>query len=232
MKMEWTKQDEIYLQQNYGKKSIKEIANYLGRSYDSVQRKAQRMHITMHKETKSKLWTQEEIDYLEKWYEKRGSEFIAKKLNRTKYAVRKKAQALGYNSYICADLYVKTIAKCFHCDSSVINRWIDKYDLPYRIVERGQLTCKLINVESFWQWAENHKNMIPWQKYESQSLLPEPKWLKQTIQNNNTKNDRKPITTIDRIRVCNMRNKGKTFKEIAIELNRTVESVKHIWKER
>ena len=97
MKMEWTKQDEIYLQQNYGKKSIKEIANYLGRSYDSVQRKAQRMHITMHKETKSKLWTQEEIDYLEKWYEKRGSEFIAKKLNRTKCFISLACRLINLN---------------------------------------------------------------------------------------------------------------------------------------
>lgn len=232
MKMDWTKQHENYLKEWYGKKSVKEIADTLGRSYDSVQRKAQRMKITVPKETESRLWTQEEIDYLEKWYEKRGTDFIAKNLNRTKYSVRRKAQTLGYNSYVCAELYVKTVANCFNCDSSVINRWIDKYDLSYKTVKRGKNTCKLIDVKTFWKWAENHKDIIPWQKYESQSMLPEPKWLKETIRNNKTKNNRKPITSIDKIRVCNMRNKGKTFEEIAIELNRTVNSVKHIWKER
>lgn len=229
--MNWTKQHELYLKKYYGEKSVKEIADTLGRSYDSVQRKAQRMKITIPKESKSKQWTQEEVNYLEKWYEKKGTDFIAKKLNRTKYSVRKKAQTLGYNSYVCAELYVRTVAKCFNSDSSVVNRWINKYNLPCKIIKRGKNTCKLINVETFWKWAENYKDIIPWQKYESQSMLPEPEWLKETIRGNKIKNNRKPITSIDKARVCNMRNKGKSFKEIAIELNRTVDSVKHIWKE-
>lgn len=230
--MNWTKQHELYLKQNYNKKSIKEIACTLGRSYNSVQRKAQRMNLTIPKENELIPWTQEEIDYLEKWYEKRGTDFIAKKFNRTQYSVRRKAQSLGLNAYVCCELYVRTVANCFNCDSSVINRWINKYDLPCRIVQRGQTTCKLINAKTFWEWAENNKDIIPWQKYELQSMLPEPEWLKEAIRNNKTKNNRKPITSIEKARVCNMKNNGKSFEEIAIEINRTVSSVKHIWNER
>ena len=64
--MNWTKQHEIYLKQYYGKKSNKEIANALGRSYDSVQRKAKRLGLTTSKENDSRPWTQEEIDYMYK----------------------------------------------------------------------------------------------------------------------------------------------------------------------
>ena len=228
--MNWTKQHELYLKKYYGEKSVKEIADILGRSYNSVQRKAQRMKLTIPKEGESRPWTQEEISYLEKWYEKRGTDYIAKKFNRTEYSVRRKAQSLGLNAYVCYELYVKTIANCFNCDSRVINRWIDKYNLSCRIVQRGQATCKLIDVKKFWKWTENNKDIIPWQKYELHSILPEPDWLKETIRNNKIKNNRKPITSIEKTRVVNMRNKGKTFKEIAVELNRTVDSVKHIWR--
>lgn len=230
MKMDWTKQHELYLKKYYGKKTVKEIADILGRSYNSVQRKAQRMGLTVPKENESRPWTQEEINYLEKWYEKRGTDYIAKKFNRTQYSIRRKAQSLGLNAYVCFELYVRTIADCFNCDSRVINRWIDKYNLPCRIVQRGQATCKLIDVKDFWKWAENNKDIIPWHKYELQTILPEPDWLKEAIRNNKIKNNRKPITSIEKARVYNMRNQGKSFKEIAAELNRTVESVKHIWR--
>ena len=228
--MNWTKQHELYLKKYYGQKSITEIANTLGRSNASIQRKAQRMNLTTLRKTESRPWTQEEIEYIEKWYEKRTVDFLAKKFNRTRYSIKRKAQNLGLNAYVCHELYVRTVASCFNCDSRVINRWIDKYDLPCKLIQRGNATCKLIEAEKFWKWAENNKDIIPWQKYESYSILPEPDWLKETIRNNKTKNDRKPITTIEKTRVINMRKKGKTFKEIAVELNRTVDSVKHIWR--
>jgi DNA-binding CsgD family transcriptional regulator len=228
--MDWTKQHEIYLKQYYGKKSNKEIANALERSCDSVQRKAQRLGLTTSKENDYRPWTKEEIDYMYKWYERRGTDFIAKKFNRTQYSVRRKAQNLGLNAYVCCELYVRTVANCFNSDPSVINRWIDKFGLPYITVKRGQLVCKLIDAKVFWKWAKNNKDIIPWQKYELQTILPEPEWLNEVIKNTKSKNTRKSITNNEKFRVRYLRNKGKSFKEIANELGRTVESVKHIWR--
>ena len=64
--MNWTKQHELYLKKYYGQKSITEIANTLGRSNASIQRKAQRMNLTTLRKTESRPWTQEEIEYIEK----------------------------------------------------------------------------------------------------------------------------------------------------------------------
>ena len=56
-------------------------------------------------------WTPEEVAYLEKFYETRGTDYIAKHLNRTICSVRKKGERLGYNAYLTEKLYAKTLAK-------------------------------------------------------------------------------------------------------------------------
>jgi len=178
-----------------------------------------------------KEWTEEEVAFLEKYYERRGVDYIAKRLNRTLHSVKRKAQKLGYNSYVVPDLYVRTVAACFNCDSRVINRWIDKFDLPAFTVKRGQLTCKLINAKKFWKWAEHHKKLIPWEKYTRSSILPEPKWLPETLKEYSVQNNRKRITDWDIRTVIRMKHQGYRDKDIAEVLNRTLDSVKHIWKQ-
>lgn len=177
-------------------------------------------------------WTEQEVEYLEKFYEKKGVSYIAKKLDRTVYSVKRKAQKLGHNAYVCEDIYVRMIARCFNCDSRVVNRWIDKFGLPCRKVQRGQATCRLVSADKFWKWAAEHKELIPWSKYEKFSILPEPEWVNETIKNYALINNRKRITNIESHQIITLRRKGKSFEEIAIIMNRTVDSVKHVWRKR
>jgi transposase len=177
-----------------------------------------------------KDWTPEEEAYLEKSYDKRGVPFIAKKLKRTKNSVKRKAQSMGMNAYIGEKLYVKALARCFDCDSSVINRWISKYNLPHSIVIRGQATCKLIEQDKFWKWAEQHQDLIPWSKYDIGTILPEPEWVRKKIREYSYKNNRKSISDYDILSVVSLRRKGYTFPQISKELGRTLDSVKHIWR--
>ena len=175
-------------------------------------------------------WTKQEEEYINKFYEKRGVSYLAKKLNRTEASVKRKAQSLGHNAYICEDLYIRTVAKCFNCDSRVINRWIDKLDLPCREFYRGQTKFRTIDVKKFWKWAENHKDIVPFNKYERYSLLPEPVWIRDAMKDNMNNNHRKSISSYDKMTVIRMKKDGKTFKEIATALNRTEHAVKHIWR--
>lgn len=196
------------------------------RNHDrNVCRKLGNCRLKMRRE-----WTKQEEDFLEKWYNKKGVSYFANKLNRTEDSIKRKAQKMGLNAYICDRLYVKTIAKCFNCDSVVINRWILKYGLPFSIVTRGQLTCKLIEQEKFWKWAEEHANLIPWHKYERGTILPEPNWIKEHIREYAYKNNRKRISENDKLSVIFLRRKGYTFKQISKETSRTLDSVKHIWR--
>ena len=158
-------------------------------------------------------WTEEEVAYLEKYYERRGVDYIARRLKRSIDSIKRKAQNLGYNAYVCEDLYVRTVAKCFDCDSRVINRWINDFELPYRIVQRGQSTCKLISAKTFWKWAKEHQNLIPWNKYERFSILPEPEWVPIAIKEYNVKNNRKKITEFEKQRIINLRKKEKCMEK-------------------
>ena len=177
-------------------------------------------------------WTEKEVEYLEKFYEKKGVSYIAKKLNRTAYSVKRKAQKLGHNAYVCEDIYVRMIAKCFNCDSRVINRWIDRFGLPCRTVQRGQTTCRLVSADKFWKWAMEHKDLIPWSKYERYSILPEPEWLDDTIKSYAIVNNRKRIDSMESQQIISLRRKGKSFEEISKITGRTVDSVKHVWRKR
>lgn len=177
-------------------------------------------------------WTKQETEYLEKFYEKRGVSYIAKKLNRTVHSVKNKARTLGLNAYICEDLYVRTIARCFNSHPRVINRWIEKYGLPYKTVQRGAFTCKLISADKFWKWAMNHKELIPWERYEKSTILPEPEWVKEAIKAYAVKNHRKRVTPLEEQYVVLQKRQGKSFEQIAKELDRTVDSVKHMWRKR
>lgn len=177
-------------------------------------------------------WTPEEVRYLETKYNKKGVDFIAKKLDRTKDSIKRKAQTLGYNAYICEDLYMKTVAKSFNCDISVIKRWVNKFGLPCRYIQRGSIRCGLINADEFWKWASDHKNIIPWAKYEKFSILPEPEWLKELPDEYKIKHHRSKISNYEIDYVVRQRKAGHSFKEIANELGRTEHSVKHIWRNR
>lgn len=231
MRQEWKQTEISYLKKWYNVKTISEIAEVLNRTHNSIQRKAQRLNLTdSSKKIQGTLWIKEEIEYLEKNYEKRGVDYIAKKLNRSHNSIKRKAQNMGLNAYVCEELHVKVIARCFDCDSLVVNRWIDKFDLPCRQIKRGQLLNKTIDTNKFWKWAEQHKDIIPWEKYDMYSILPQPSWVEEIVKNHisRCKNRRKSITAHDRRTVVRMKQQGYTYKEIALAIGRTVDSVKHI----
>jgi DNA-binding CsgD family transcriptional regulator len=227
---EWKEKEINYLKKWYNKKTIRELAATLNRSRSSIQNKANRLGLLdSDKRNDSRPWTEEEVEYLEKYFEKYSSNTMAFKLKRSINSVRRKAQSIGLNAYVCEDLHVKTLANCFSCDSRVVNRWLE-HGLPYKSITKGKKTFKLISIKKFWKWAETNQEMIPWQKYERLSILPEPKWLNETIKNCENKNNRKPITPYEIHQVIRMKKLGKSNEEIAKELGRTVESVKHIWR--
>lgn len=179
----------------------------------------------------ARKWTDQEKAYLDKFFEKRGVPYLAEKLGRSTNAVKKMAHDMGHNAMICEDLYERTLAECFNTHSKVVRGWIEKHGLKCTVVKRGSRTYRLIAVKDFWEWAESHKEMIPFQKYERLSILPEPVWLKEYIrQYEYPKNARKPITSSDKFTVKMLQYKGCTDEEIAKELGRTAESVHYIKK--
>ena len=230
----WSSKEIAYLKKWYNVKPNSEIAKHLRRTSRSVGNKASELELVFHKKTQDKPWTEKEVAYLEKMYYKHGTDYIAKKLHRTITSVRKKAANLGYNAYVNDMLYISTIAKCFSCDVSVIHKWIDKHGLPSKNIQRGEITCRLVKVEDFWIWAKTHQDLVPWFKYEPQSLLPEPSWINDVVKEDYKKRNkhRKRISVNEVNMIASLRKQGYTYKQIASQMGRTKESIRHICKSK
>lgn len=97
----WTKEQEDFLKENYGKMSNHQIAKLLGRANGgTVQNKAQKMGITKPNETRvagknDKPWTKEDDEYLIKIYGKFSAFNISQKMNRSLSSIYHRASRLG-----------------------------------------------------------------------------------------------------------------------------------------
>lgn len=228
MKRAWTENEVQYLKEHYGKDSVKHIAVKLKRSYRSVQAKASRMGIntTANIETNRRKWTEREEKYMESKYLYQPVEVTAKRLKRSKFSVKRKAAELCLNKSL--DIFsAKQLAKGFNSDVSVVLRWIKKFDMPHDSINICGTIRYDIDLKRFWKWAENHKDIINWSKYECGTLALEPEWVRKEKMYYEHKNTRKKWTDEDLRRTKTLLRLDKTHKEIAKELGRTKSGVAH-----
>ena len=178
----------------------------------------------------SRKWTEYEEQYMNKHYLYQSTKRTAEFLNRSIYSVKRKATQLGLNAYCNDRLNAKTIAKCFGVDITAVLRWIQKLNLPAKEINIETQTRYLIDAEDFWKWAEQNKSEINWSRYELCSILPEPSWVEVDKAKYKTKRHRKRFTANEIVLVKHMIHRGMTSKEIAVEMGRTNESIKHLFR--
>lgn len=171
-------------------------------------------------------WTEWEMQYLEKKYLKQPISVTAKRLGRSVESVKQKASRMGLNRYMDI-LSAKPLARCFGVDISVVIRWIEKYSMPCRITKDSLRRYFEIDLEQFWGWAEEHKELIDWSRYKHNSLPLEPVWVRNLQFANHTPNSRKRWTKTEEQLMKNMLRRNKTYYEIAEQLGRSYHSVSH-----
>ena len=88
----WTKEEEDYIKDHYKTRTVKDIAEVLGRSERSVIMRARHLGVA---KLKIKRWTEEEEDYLKKNFKKKSFKEMADHLERTEKSVSKKALGMG-----------------------------------------------------------------------------------------------------------------------------------------
>lgn len=177
-------------------------------------------------------WTEEEEKYMLKYYSLQSIEKTASWLGRSVNSVKGKARRLGLNLYM-DNLGARTVARCFNSDTSVVLRWIRKYGLPAKRILVSNQTRYNIDIDKFWEWAELHKDIIPWSKYQEYSLPPEPDWVKFERNNYKIPNHRKPITSQDIQNIKRLFMKTDlNYTGIAKEVGRTTESIRHIMRSK
>lgn len=98
MKKKWNKEELQYLLDNWDKEAPEKIMEQLGRTEDSVMRKARRLGLDVSKpedELLKKRWTEEEDRYIVENYGVLSVEEISRNLGRSVFALRKRAIAIG-----------------------------------------------------------------------------------------------------------------------------------------
>lgn len=229
-KKHWT-QDEIdYLKEYYGKMPTREIAVVLGRTQESVKHKAAALSLREKAKTKHRPWTEKEVRYIERNYERQPAAVTAKRLKRTIYSVRRKAETLKMNAYVTDQYSASMIAKCLNVNVKAIIRWIEKYGLKATKISYATQTRYLIDADDFWAWAELNKPLVNWANYTLLTILPEPDWVEKERANSHTKRHHMPVTLNEKNEIRGMLRKGLSYEDISKKVGRTRYGVAHIGK--
>lgn len=174
-----------------------------------------------------KTWTKEDDDILLEKYGLIDLDKIAKRLGRHPMSCRKRYFDLTGStsiSFATGLLTAPELSEVLGVDRKTINNWVKKHDLKHtEVIGKRGFFGRL----DFWRWAENNQHRINFDKYQEGILSPEPKWVQEKLREKS--GVKKGNWTMDEIEVLKfMVDSGRTVKEVAERLNRTIGSVK--WK--
>jgi len=158
---------------------------------------------------------------------------IAKRLNRSPKAIERKVERMGLiNTKLSSGLIsAHELSKALGVSHKLLLKWREQYGLPLmkkniRFGARKQNSWHIYPNE-FWEWAENHKEILNWNKYKRDSLFPEPDWLEKAIIDCNKPKNTKRLWTPeeDNLLWDLFYTKGLPQKEIAKRMHRSVSGV-------
>ena len=189
------------------------------------------------KQRRKTRWTRDEDEYLADHWGSSPTPSIARKLGRSKTAVNVRAWRLGLGrkmeagktvpiNFIAAEIFGKRNT------GYTVDRWI-RNGIPYKKARISERAFRVVTMDEFWNWLEQHKNMIDLSKLEPLALGPEPDWVrekrrydirdKQAVR----KNHNDPWTDQDNQRLKRMIEKNCfSYRDIARELWRTESAVR------
>lgn len=181
-----------------------------------------------------KLWTEEEVQFLENCWGNKPIDFIANQLNRTCTSIRKKAYKLNLGSWLDSGDYItlNQLWKTLGLGNGNEGRktsWIKKRNFPVKYRRSEKRKTQVVFIEDFWKWAKNNLDILDFSNLEPLSLGKEPEWVESkrvqdrirhlTVQNTDwtTYEDNKLLDMLKSYRY--------TTKEISRYLHRTEQAV-------
>lgn len=180
-----------------------------------------------------KRWTNDEIEYLESYWGEISIPSIARKLERSINAVKKKANQMGLGRHIHSGEYItynqlmKTLRgeTCSYTDIS----WIKNRGLPVKYKKTMKMKYRVIYLDDFWTWAEKNRTFIDFSKVEENILGKEPEWVKEQRKADilYARYKKTPWTPNEDQLLIDCLNAYKySYREIAIKLKRTEGAIK------
>lgn len=179
-----------------------------------------------------KKWTEEEIQYLADRWGEVSKKKIAENLGRSMNSIHVKVQRLGLGSFLENGGYVsycQLLQALYGLDSvSAYRKRLNWEDFPLKKRRVGRCTFKVVYLDEFWEWAEQHRRLIDFSKLEENILGAEPDWAKKKRRIDfQCRLKTTPWTDVeDRLLDTMVREHKKTITQIATTLERSEQAVK------
>lgn len=176
----------------------------------------------------SRPWTEAEVSFLADSWGVKSIPTIAKRLNRSIYAVKNKASRLKLGAFLESGEYItlNQLYAALGCSGSGTAyrkiSWEKNRQLPVKTKKVLNCSFKVIKIDDFWKWAEKNRHIINFSKMEENILGAEPQWVKEqrSMNCNDYKTD--PWTDYEDSKLKYMLREFKyTYIELSRMLNRS-----------
>lgn len=218
----WSPEEDAYLRDHYRRETFEEMGAALGRSAGGVQDRCYRLELF------AKKWAQREKDYIMDAWGQTSITAMSKKLGRSVQAIKQKADDMGLGRHLDAGTMVtffqviQAVTGGAGSYSWLREKW-EKYDFPFhrkKVISKSYL---MVDLDEFWIWAEQHRDILDFSNFEEYALGKEPAWAKQKRHQDHRKKhrDARPWTPSDDSRLRHMLEAQKYgLDEIAEALSR------------
>lgn len=176
-------------------------------------------------------WTKEELEYLESKWGYVAIPTIADNLGKSINAVKLKANRIGLRNHLHSGSLITLYQFCEAIGKKnsyawIKDRWV-RLGLPVKYQRTIKKRYAMIDIDDFWQWAEQHKDIVDF-TFEENILGMEPSWVKEARKASYAKKmNKNPWTAADDCKLKYMLNQYRyTYDDFCRELNRTEGAVK------
>ena len=174
----WTDKEDQYIRDHWKRMSDAQMAASLNRSEGAVANRRQKLCCST-----KRTWTPEEERYLEDQWGTVSIPGIAKTLERTVSAIKVRAERLGLGGVLNSGDYVTlnqlmiAVTGNSQSYSYQMQSWVRNRGLPVHTKRVNKCTRRVVYLDEFWAWAEQHRSFIDFSKLEPLALGKEPKWV-------------------------------------------------------
>lgn len=131
----------------------------------------------------NKIWTPEELEYFESSWGTVPIPGIAKHLGRSINAIKVKSVRLGLGRHLHSGVritlhqFCRAIGKKASNDL-VKNTWVQA-GFPIHYQKSVTKRFAMVDIEEFWEWARDHKNLVDFSLISEGIFGVEPEWVKE-----------------------------------------------------
>lgn len=180
----------------------------------------------------NKPWKQSELDYLQDSWGQVSLPGIAKHLGRTLTAIRVKAfrLELGRHLHCSEKVTLNQLFQALHASHSYSVILMKKYGAPIKTMRSVKMRYLVIDIDDFFNWAKEHKEVFSFARLEPCALGPEPQWVKEKRMADQEKSamlNRTSWTEFEDSTLKSLLNEYKYgYREIAAMLHRSEGAIK------